>query len=163
MSRRKAKRARERVVGLISDTHGLLRPQAVDALRGADLIVHAGDVGSDAVLANLRSIAPLHAVRGNNDHGPWARDLPDTAVVEVGDAWLYVLHDLHGLDLDPRAAGFAAVIAGHSHRPQIEERRGVLYVNPGSAGPRRFTLPIALARLHVVDASVRAELVLLEA
>jgi hypothetical protein len=139
----------ERLVGVISDTHGLVRPEALDALRGVALIVHAGDIGGPEVLARLREIAPVTAVRGNNDHGPWATDLPDTSVVDVDGRRLYVLHDLKTLGLDPVAAGFHAVIAGHSHRPLVEERRGVLFLNPGSAGPRRFTLPIALARLRV--------------
>jgi putative phosphoesterase len=149
------------VVGVISDTHGLVRPEALAALRGVDAIVHAGDVGDPAVLAALRALAPVTAVRGNNDRGAWARDVPQTAVVEVGDACLYVLHDLQSLDLEPRAAGFAAVIAGHSHRPLLEVRGGVLYVNPGSAGPRRFKLPVTLARLHIDGGQVEAELVTL--
>ena len=136
-------------MGVISDTHGLLRPEAVAALEGSDLIVHAGDVGAPEVLEVLRRIAPVFAVRGNNDRGPWASALPTTEVVEVDGLLLYVLHDLHELDLDPAAAGFSAVIAGHSHQPRAETRGGVLYLNPGSAGPRRFTLPIALARLHI--------------
>lgn len=152
----------DRVVGVISDTHGLVRPEALAALRGVDAIVHAGDVGDAAVLEALRALAPVTAVRGNNDHGGWARALPTAAVVEVGGACLYVLHDLHDLDLEPRAAGFAAVVAGHSHRPAIESRGGVLFVNPGSAGPRRFTLPVAVARLHVRGATVRGEVVTLD-
>ena len=152
----------DRVVGVISDTHGLVRPEALAALRGVDAIVHAGDVGEPAVLDALGALAPVTAVRGNNDHGGWARALPATAVLEVGDACLYVLHDLHELDLEPGAAGFAAVIAGHSHRPGIESRGGVLFVNPGSAGPRRFTLPVAVARLHVRGSTVRGEVVTLD-
>ena len=148
------------LVGIISDTHGLLRPEAAEALRGCDVIVHAGDVGTPAVLAGLREIAPTVAVRGNNDKGVWAGTLPETAVVEAGGASLYVLHNLNALDLDPAAAGFQAVIAGHSHRPGIENRQGVLFVNPGSAGPRRFTLPVAVARLRVRRAKrVEAEVV----
>ncbi len=137
------------LIGVIADTHGLLRPEAVDALAGVDLVVHAGDVGDAAVLERLRALAPVRAVRGNNDVGRWARALPETDVVEAGGRALYVLHDLETLDLDPRAAGFAAVVAGHSHRPSIERRDGVLYLNPGSAGPRRFRLPISVARLRV--------------
>jgi hypothetical protein len=152
----------DRVVGVISDTHGLVRPEALAALRGVDLIVHAGDIGEAAVLDALRVLAPVTAVRGNNDRGGWARGVPATAVVEVGAACLYVLHDLHDLDLEPHAAGFAAVIAGHSHRPAIESRGGVLYVNPGSAGPRRFTLPVAVARLHVRGTQIRGEVVTLD-
>ena len=153
---------RSQIVGVISDTHGLVRPQALAALRGADIIVHAGDIGSPEVLIALRAIAPLTAIRGNNDRFDWARTLDDTAVVRVGDAELYVVHDVHDLDLDPRAAGFAAVIAGHSHRPAIAERDGVLYVNPGSAGPRRFALPVAVARLRVGGDRVTGELVVLD-
>lgn len=149
------------VVGVISDTHGLIRPQALEALAGSDLIVHAGDIGTPDVLAALTSIAPVAAVRGNNDQGPWTRQLAHTAAVQVGKARLYILHDLHDLDLDPAAAGFAAVIAGHSHRPGITHRDGVLYMNPGSAGPRRFHLPVAVARLHIRGVKVSGELVLL--
>jgi putative phosphoesterase len=149
-------------VGVISDTHGLLRPEAVAALDGVERIVHAGDIGSPDVLTALGRIAPVAAVRGNNDRGGWAAAIPETEVVEVGGVTLYVLHDLHELDLDPRAAGFAAVIAGHSHQPRVEERDGVLYLNPGSAGPRRFRLPISLARLTVAGPRLRAELVTLE-
>ena len=154
-------RRREHLVGVISDTHGLVRPQALDALRGSDLIIHAGDIGSPAVLEALSAIAPLSAIRGNNDRDPWARRLPETSAVAVGGTRLYVLHDVHDLDLDPAAAGFAAVIAGHSHRPAIDQRDGVLFVNPGSAGPRRFTLPIAVARLYVSCGQARAEIVVL--
>jgi putative phosphoesterase len=149
------------IVGVISDTHGLVRPEAVAALQGVAHIVHAGDIGKPEVLEALRTIAPVSAVRGNNDHGPWAEEIEETAAVQIGGVWLYVLHDLHELDLDPKAAGFAAVIAGHSHRPKIEERNGVLYVNPGSAGPRRFTLPIAVARLEVHGDRVQGEIVTL--
>src|SRR5262245_24750745 len=127
-------------VGVISDTHGLVREQAAEALRGCDLIIHAGDVGDANVLEVLRAIAPVVAVRGNNDKGAWAEALPTTEVVEVGDLYIYVLHELSELDLDPKGAGFAVVISGHSHRPSGERRNGVLYLNPGSAGPRRFTL-----------------------
>lgn len=150
-------------VGVISDTHSLVRPQALAALRGVAHIVHAGDIGSPEVLTALRAIAPVTAVRGNNDHGAWARGIEATAALQIGEAWLYVLHDVHELDLDPKAAGFAAVIAGHSHRPKIEERHGVLYLNPGSAGPRRFTLPVAVARLEVRGGRVQGEIVTLDA
>jgi hypothetical protein len=153
---------RVHTVGVISDTHGLLRPEAVAALQGVERIVHAGDIGSPDVLTALKRIAPVAAVRGNNDRERWAAAIPETEVVQIGGVALYVLHDLHALDLDPRAAGFAAVIAGHSHRPRLQERDGVLYLNPGSAGPRRFTLPISLARLTVAGPRVRAELVTLE-
>lgn len=167
MTALEAKRRRDpggtgpQVVGVISDTHGLVRPQALAALHGVDHIIHAGDIGDAAVLDALRQIAPLTAIRGNNDRGPWARGLPDTTAVELAGAWLYVLHDVHDLDLDPRAAGFAAVIAGHSHKPAVEERQGVLFVNPGSAGPRRFSLPVAVARLRVRPGRVQAEIVTL--
>jgi putative phosphoesterase len=140
-------RADVSLVGVIADTHGLVRPEALAALRGVDLIVHCGDVGAPEVLAALGTVAPVRAVRGNNDRGSWAAALPRDEVIEVGAHVLYAIHDRGELDLDPAAAGFTAVLAGHSHRPSIERRAGVLYVNPGSAGPRRFSLPIALARL----------------
>lgn len=143
---------------MIADTHGLLRPQARDALAGSDLIVHAGDVGSLEVLQGLESIAPVVAVRGNVDVQPWASEFPDSRVVEVGGVRLYVLHDLERLDLDPAAAGMAAVVSGHTHHAGIEDRGGVLYVNPGSAGPRRLHHPLSVALLRVVDGSVTAEL-----
>ena len=146
-------------VGVISDTHGLLRPEAVAALEGSDLIVHAGDVGEPEVLEPLRDLAPVHAVRGNVDRGAWARELPLDRVVEVGSHSLYVLHILEDLDLDPAAAGFAAVIYGHSHRPHREWRGGVLHLNPGSAGPRRFRLPVTVARLSVCGEGLTAEIV----
>ena len=146
-------------IGVISDTHGLLRPQAVEALRGSALIIHAGDVGRPEILDELGRIAPVVAVRGNVDTGAWAAALPATDVVEVGELHLYVLHDISTLDLDPKAAGFAAVIFGHSHRPSAEHRNGVLYLNPGSAGPRRFALPVALAKLRVNGRQLSHELV----
>lgn len=137
------------IVGVISDTHGLLRPQALTALEGADLIVHAGDIGPPDILARLRMIAPTIAVRGNVDTSPWGRSLPASEVVEAAGRLLYVLHDRADLDVNPRAGGFAAVIFGHSHRPEAVEHDGVLFLNPGSAGPRRFSLPISLAILEV--------------
>jgi uncharacterized protein len=137
------------IVGLISDTHGLLRPEALTALKGSGLIVHAGDVGKPEILAQLRTVAPVVAVRGNIDKGVWASMLPLTAVAEAGPARIYILHDLQQLDLDPAAAGFHVVVSGHSHKPSRSERSGVLYVNPGSAGPRRFRLPITVARLDL--------------
>jgi hypothetical protein len=152
----------DRIVGVISDTHGLVRPAALGALAGAELIVHAGDVGTPDVLDQLRAVAPVVAVRGNNDRGPWAGELSTTEVVELDGVLLYVLHDVKELDLDPRAAGFRAVIAGHSHRPGIEERDGVLFLNPGSAGPRRFTLPITMARLRLRGGALDATIVRLE-
>jgi putative phosphoesterase len=149
-------------VGVISDTHGSLRPEALAALRGADHLVHAGDIGTPEVLRSLRALAPLTAVRGNNDQGAWARTIPDTDSVRVGGVRLYVLHDLKALDLEPAAAGFRVVISGHSHRPRIEERDGVLYVNPGSAGPRRFRLPVSVAMLEIDGGGVRARIELLD-
>ena len=149
-------------IGVISDTHGLVRPEALSALAGAELIVHAGDVGSLSVLTALRELAPVVAVRGNNDRGAWADALGLMEVVPAGGRMLYVLHDLHDLGLDPRAAGFAAVIAGHSHKPRIERRDGVLYLNPGSAGPRRFRLPVSVARLELSEHAVEAEIVTLD-
>ena len=149
-------------LGVISDTHGLVRPEALTALAGVERIVHAGDIGDQAVLDALARVAPVTAVRGNNDRGRWASDIPETEVVEVGGVSLYLLHDLHELDLEPRAAGFAAVISGHSHQPKIDERGGVLYLNPGSAGPRRFKLPISLATLTIAQGRVKARLVTLQ-
>jgi putative phosphoesterase len=137
------------LVGIISDTHALLRNEALVALRGCHIIVHAGDIGTPAVLEGLREIAPVVAIRGNNDKGTWASKLPETEVVEADGVFLYVLHNINDLALDPVAAGFQAVIAGHSHRPRIEDRQGVLFVNPGSAGPRRFRLPVTVARLRI--------------
>ena len=147
------------IVGVISDTHGLLRPEALEALRGSELIVHAGDVGDARVLDHLRALAPTIAVRGNVDTEQWARTLPITEVVDAGGLHLYVLHDLATLDLDARAAGFAAVISGHTHRPRADVKDGVLYLNPGSAGPRRFTLPVSLAKLRVDGAHLSHEII----
>ncbi|HXE80966.1 MAG TPA: metallophosphoesterase family protein, partial [Vicinamibacterales bacterium] len=137
----------------------MLRPEAVEALHPSDLIIHAGDVGGPSVLTGLRAIAPTFAVRGNVDTAPWARSLPATEVVEAGGLHLYVLHDLAELDLDPAAAGFSAVITGHSHRAAAEVRRGVLFLNPGSAGPRRFRLPVTAARLRVENGRLTHEIV----
>jgi putative phosphoesterase len=136
-----------KLIGLISDTHGLLRPEALRALQGSDLIVHAGDVGDATILDALKSLAPVFAVRGNVDTEPWAQSLPETEVIETGRATIYVLHDVHSLDLDPSAAGFQIVVSGHSHKPAHTRQGGVHFVNPGSAGPRRFDLPITIARL----------------
>ncbi len=151
-----------RVIGIISDTHGLLRPEAVAALEGSDVILHAGDVGDPAILDRLAEIAPVHAVHGNTDFGRLREELPETEVVEVADGVLAcVLHILEDLDLDPAAADIAMVVYGHTHRPRVERRSGVLYLNPGSAGPRRFTLPVSVARVRVSpapDASGRAVL-----
>ena len=136
-------------IGLISDTHGLLRPQALEALRGSELILHAGDVGKPEILSALQELAPVIAVRGNVDTSDWARTLPETAVAEAGKFLIYILHDVHTLDLDPAAAGFHVVVSGHSHQPGKFERDGALYINPGSAGPRRFQLPVTVARLNL--------------
>jgi putative phosphoesterase len=150
-------------IGLISDTHGLLREEALDALRGSELIVHAGDVGDRDILARLRKLAPVVAVRGNVDTEEWARrELPETAVAQAGDVAIYVLHDLHALDLDPFAAGFQIVVSGHSHKFVQSEKNGVLYINPGSAGPRRFTLPITVAKLDLAVTPWKVEFVDLE-
>ncbi len=146
-------------VGVISDTHGLLRPEAIEALRGSEVIIHAGDVGVPDVLERLKAIAPTIAVRGNIDQGAWAQLLPLSEVVEVGELQLYVLHDLSELDLDPAAAQFAAVIYGHSHQPKAELRGGVLFLNPGSAGPRRFALPVTVAKLRVLGTGLSHELI----
>jgi uncharacterized protein len=135
-------------IGVISDTHGLLRPQALAALAGSELIIHAGDVGRPEILDELRAVAPVVAVRGNVDYGQWALALPLSQVVEVGETQLYVLHDRNALDLNPVTAGFKAVISGHTHKPLAERTNGVLYLNPGSAGPRRFKLPVTLAVLE---------------
>jgi putative phosphoesterase len=150
-------------VGLISDTHGLLRPEALDFLAGSDHIVHGGDIGGPDILERLAAIAPLTVVRGNNDTAPWARAIPETARVDFGPVALYAIHDLKQLAIDPRAAGVRVVVSGHSHRPACVEREGVLYVNPGSAGRRRFSLPIAAAELHIDGDIVAAKLVTLMA
>jgi len=137
------------VLGLISDTHGLLRPEAVEALGGSQAIIHAGDVGDRAILNRLKDTAPVHAVRGNVDTEPWCQSLTKDVVLELEGTSIYVLHNLEQLDTDPKAAGFQIVISGHTHKPQSSWRDGVLYINPGSAGPRRFSLPISLARLDL--------------
>ena len=143
-------------VGLISDTHGLLRQEARELLRGSDLIIHAGDVGREEILAELSALAPLVAVRGNVDRGPWASALPMTGVAETASGPIYVLHDVNELDLNPSVAGFRAVVSGHSHKPGQKRVAGVLYVNPGSAGPRRFQLPITVARIDLGETTWRA-------
>jgi hypothetical protein len=147
------------LIGVISDTHGLLRPEGIEALRGSEHIIHAGDVGSPEILEKLSRIAPVIAVRGNIDKAAWSRRLPETQVLESGGVSIYVLHDLAQLDLKPKAAGFSVVVSGHSHVPKQETRDGVLYFNPGSAGPRRFKLPVSLGKLVVEAGSVRGELV----
>jgi putative phosphoesterase len=148
-------------IGLISDTHGLLRPEAVDVLRGSDFIVHAGDIGQN-VLEPLSTIAPVTAVRGNNDRAPWAEHLRETESLRFGEITLHVLHDLAELAIDPKSAGVDVVITGHSHRPKIERRSGVLFVNPGSAGPVRFSLPVSVALMQVTGRDVNVRIVELE-
>ena len=146
-------------IGLISDTHGLIRGEALRALAGCDHIIHAGDIVKPEILDELRRIAPLTAVRGNNDRGTWANSLPEYDVVEFGAVSIYVRHDQAELDIDPRAAGMRVLVFGHSHKPMIEERDGVLLVNPGSAGPRRFKLPIAVGQLLIEGSRVEARII----
>jgi putative phosphoesterase len=147
------------IVGVISDTHGLLRPQAVEALRGSEHIIHAGDIGAPEIITELRKIAPVTAIRGNVDVQNWARDLPETQVVELAGKSIYLIHDVNALDLNPKAAGFNVVISGHSHQPRQEIKNGVLYLNPGSAGPRRFKLPISVARIDISGTLINATIV----
>ena len=149
-------------IGLISDTHGLLRPEALAALQGCARIIHAGDIGKAAVLEGLRALAPVEVIRGNIDTADWAQALPERLDLRIGGLRLHVLHDLKALDLDPVAAGIDVVIAGHSHHPRIERRDGVLYINPGSAGPRRFRLPISVALLQLEEGNAQAELIRLD-
>jgi putative phosphoesterase len=144
------------VIGVISDTHGLLRPEALELLRGSEHIIHAGDIGSPEIIPALEQIAPVTAIRGNVDMQTWTRRFSETEVVELSGVHIYVLHDLNALDLNPKAAGFAAVISGHTHKPKQETKDGVLYFNPGSAGPRRFTLPISVGKLKIVDGKISA-------
>ena len=146
-------------VGLISDTHNLLRPEAKAFLQGSDYIVHAGDICDSLVLEELGKIAPVTAVRGNNDKGSWAKELRETEFLQVGKVGIYVIHDLAQLDIDPSAAGLRVVVSGHSHKPEVDERGGILFVNPGSAGPRRFKLPISVGELIVHGRSVSARTV----
>jgi putative phosphoesterase len=148
-----------KLIGIISDTHGLVRPQAIEALTGVDMILHAGDIGNQQVLDALKDIAPVVAVRGNNDNGDWAHALPEREVVEVGKVSIYMLHDVKEIDISPSGAGFHVVVSGHSHKPSVEECRGVLYVNPGSAGPRRFKLPVSLAHLKIIGEKVHANII----
>ncbi len=149
-------------MGVISDTHGLLRPEAMETLEGVDLLIHAGDIGRPDVIDNLRSIARVVAVRGNIDRESWADRFSETETVQVGNVQLLLVHNIGDLDLDPGAAGYRAVISGHSHRPSVRERNGVLFVNPGSAGPRRFKQPVTLARIRVKGTSLRAKIVELD-
>lgn len=147
------------IIGVISDTHGLLRPEAGDALRGSELILHAGDIGAPEILKYLRNVAPITTVRGNLDTQSWAQKLPQTEVVEIGGISIYMLHNLDDLDLKPEAAGFQVVVYGHSHQSKIEEKNGVLYFNPGSAGPRRFHLPVSVGKLVIEDGRIHSELI----
>ena len=147
------------IVGVISDTHGLLRPEALEALQGSKHIIHAGDVGASEIIEKLANIAPVTAIRGNVDKEAWARKLPETEVVEVAGVSIYVLHDLGQLDLKPEAAGFDVVVYGHSHVPKQETCHGVLYFNPGSAGPRRFKLPVTIGKLKITEGKVLGEVI----
>jgi putative phosphoesterase len=147
------------IIGIVSDTHGLLRPEAVELLRGSEHIIHAGDIGSPEIIPALEAIAPVTAIRGNIDREAWALRFPETEIVALAGANIYVIHDVNGLDLNPTAAGFAAVISGHSHVPKQEMKNGVLYFNPGSAGPRRFRLPITLGRLEIASGQLSATIV----
>lgn len=150
-----------KTIGIISDTHGLMRPEALDALRGSDIIIHAGDIGRPDVLGQLMAIAPVFPVRGNVDSGAWARSLPETETFVFADYSFYVLHILADIEIDPKAAGIAVVVSGHTHQPTIKDENGVLYINPGSAGPRRFTLPVTLGRIRVNATGLHPELVTL--
>ena len=147
------------IIGVISDTHGLLRPEATSVLHGSDYIIHGGDIGDPEILTQLNAIAPVTAVKGNVDRGAWARKLPATEVMEAGGLSIYVLHSVADLDLKPEAAGFVAVVSGHTHMPKQDVRNGVLYFNPGSAGPRRFTLPVTVGKLTIHAGTIRGEIV----
>lgn len=146
-------------IGVISDTHGLIRAEALSALKGSDLLLHAGDIGKPEVLTSLESISAVIAIRGNVDRGPWASDLPEETVVEVKGIRLYLIHNVNDLQEDPSDDGYRVVVSGHSHKPSIQERNGVLFLNPGSAGPRRFTLPVAVAKIHIDGTNVRSEVI----
>ncbi len=150
-----------KLIGLISDTHGLVRPQALAALSGVDLIIHSGDIGKPEVLESLKTIAPVVAIKGNIDRDRWAASLPETKALKIGDARIYVIHSVNELDFSPASRGHQVVISGHSHKPAVVTRDGVLFVNPGSAGPRRFKLPVAVGKLYVNHLDVRAEIVYL--
>src|ERR1041385_3344517 len=147
------------ILGVISDTHGLLRPEAVELLRGSEHIIHAGDIGAPEIVGELEKIARVTAIRGNVDTQAWARRFAETEVVELGGLHIYIIHDVNALDLNPKAAGFAAVISGHSHQPKQEMKDGVLYFNPGSAGPRRFKLPISVGRLEITEGNLHTAIV----
>jgi len=146
-------------IGVISDTHGLVRPQATEALKGSELIVHAGDIGKPEVLTALKSIAPVIAIRGNNDRAPWAKNLPDILKLRVNGVGIYMIHNVNELELDPAAEGYRAVISGHSHKPSLTNVDGVMFLNPGSAGPRRFKLPVVVARLDIQKQKLRATII----
>jgi putative phosphoesterase len=150
------------IIGVISDTHGLLRPESLAALQGSDYIIHAGDIGDPVILDKLEEIAPVTAVRGNVDHGAWTRKIPATNVLQIGEISIYVLHNLQELDLKPEAAKFVAVVYGHSHVPKQERKNGVLYFNPGSAGPRRFKLPVSVGRITIEHNKIDAKILPLE-
>lgn len=152
----------ENIIGVISDTHGLLRPEILKAFKGCEHIIHAGDIGDPYIIDELSKIAPVTAVRGNCDRDGWAYTFPKTETVRIGDIHFYLLHDLNQLDLNPKVAGFDAVISGHTHRPLLEHRDGVIYLNPGSAGPKRFTLPAGAARLRVEGKSIDVEFIKLD-
>lgn len=149
------------IVGVISDTHGLLRPEALKALRGSDHIIHAGDIGSPEIIPELKKMAPVTAIRGNVDVQTWARELPETEVVELAGKTIYVVHDVNAIDLNPKTAGFDAVISGHSHKPKQEIKDGVLYLNPGSAGPRRFKLPVSVGKVEITAGMLHATILTL--
>ena len=146
-------------IGIISDTHDLLRPEAVNALEGSEIIIHAGDIGSPEILDRLKTLAPVYAVRGNMDGSPWGETLPPAEIIEISGKLLYVLHNIAEIDLNPVAAGVAVVISGHSHRPHVEDKNGVLFINPGSAGPRRFSLPVTVASLQIVGDSITCDVI----
>jgi putative phosphoesterase len=150
------------IVGVISDTHGLLRPEAVEMLRGSEHIIHAGDIGAPEIIPALQKLAPVTAIRGNVDHQDWCRRFAETEVVVLDGVHIYIIHDVNALDWNPKAAGFAAVISGHSHKPHQETKDGVLYFNPGSAGPRRFKLPITVGRLEISRGHLSATVLALE-
>lgn len=151
----------ERLIGVISDTHGLLRDQAYQAMMGSDHIIHAGDIGPREILDKLAEIAPVTAIRGNTDRGDWTESLPEDAVAEIGEVQVYVIHDLYAMNLDPAKAGFLMVVSGHSHRPALEEKDGVLFLNPGSAGPRRFDLPVSVAHVTVTGKKLEVKFITL--
>ncbi|WP_300464855.1 metallophosphoesterase family protein [Desulfobacula sp.] len=147
------------LIGIISDTHNLLRLEAINALKGSEIIIHAGDIGNSEIIDRLKIIAPVFAVRGNIDKSAWGDTLPISDVIEISGKFIYLLHNIHEIDLDPVAAGFDAVISGHSHKPKIENKNGVFFINPGSAGPRRFSLPVTVAILQIVGKNISCDLI----